>query len=103
MFFGGVEGGEEITHFDGCGVEGTPHAAHVVDDVEAELDCGGTTPTLMGVAEADFDEAATDPDNCCRGPGRLRVAGFPEEGKKPLRRGIEVSRWWMVCRQWTVY
>ena len=76
----GVEFREQSAHFECCSIERAPDAADVVDDVFEEADSG----VLLAMSEANFDEAAADPDDCARRPGGLFVAGVPEESEEPL-------------------
>ena len=84
---GGVEAGEEDAHFEGGAVEGAPDAAQIVYYVFEEGDSGG----LFGVCEADFDEAAADPDYIARSPLILGGATVPEEGEEVLWKCISIS------------
>ncbi len=84
---GGVETGEEDAHFEGGAVQGTPYAAQVVDYVFEEGDGRG----LFGVREADFDEAAANPDDGAGGPLILGGAAVPEESEEVLWRCVSIS------------
>ena len=77
---GGVQAGEEDAHFEGGAVEEPPDAAEVVDYVFEKGDGGG----LFGACEADFDEAAADPDDVAGGPLVLGGTAVPEESEEVL-------------------
>ncbi len=83
---GGVEAGEEDAHFEGGAVQGPPDAAQVVYYVFEEGDGGG----LFGMREADFDEAAADPDDVAGSPLILGGAAVPEESEEVLWKCISI-------------